>query len=203
MEIPQEVGIMVLPETVFFPHNLLPLYIFEPRYREMLTQALASHRMIAIALADKGCKPARVGGIGLIRACVKNADGTSNLILQGIARVEFTDFTQKAPYYIARSKKMKCCCKQQHTSEPTVKKVMDQIRRLKTLDTWSFGDVENFLRNFDDYDTMIDVVAGCFVNDAQEKQALLECCGLQDRLELLSVALEKEYPAQDEGELTD
>jgi ATP-dependent Lon protease len=44
MKIPNEVPIMTLPNATLFPQALLPLYIFEPRYRQMLADALHSNR---------------------------------------------------------------------------------------------------------------------------------------------------------------
>jgi Uncharacterized protein, similar to the N-terminal domain of Lon protease len=90
---------MPLPGAILFPHALLPLYIFEPRYRQMLTHALAHERMFCVALL----RPERtewkdeddffdVATIGLIRACVGRGDGTSNLILQGLQRVASSSF---------------------------------------------------------------------------------------------------------------
>src|SRR5947209_2715478 len=107
--LPEAVPVMPLPGAVLFPHALLPLYIFEPRYREMLAHALAHDRMFSIALL----KPKRndwhspedfrdVATVGLIRACVGRGDGTSNLILQGLQRVRFVSFEQAQPFPIAR-----------------------------------------------------------------------------------------------------
>ena len=80
---------MPLPGASLFPHALLPLYIFELRYRQMLKHALAHHRMFCVALIKPGCadwhSPAdffHTAGVGLIRACVERGDGTSNLILK-------------------------------------------------------------------------------------------------------------------------
>jgi Lon protease-like protein len=50
MELPHEVGIMTLPNAILFPQALLPLYVFEPRYRAMLRESLESQRMFAVAL---------------------------------------------------------------------------------------------------------------------------------------------------------
>src|SRR5277367_4591147 len=106
MELPSEVGIMTLPNAILFPQALLPLYIFEPRYRAMLKQSLESQRMFAIALphtsSSANLKPNRIAGVGLIRACVDKPDGSSNLILQGVSRVRFTDFVQEKPFYVGR-----------------------------------------------------------------------------------------------------
>src|SRR5207248_4718611 len=94
--IPRGGAVMPLPGTILFPHALLPLHIFEPRYQEMLELALSEHRMFCVALV----KPPRaewkstgdffhIAGVGLIRACVGSGNGTSNLILQGLRRVRF------------------------------------------------------------------------------------------------------------------
>ena len=109
MELPDQVPVMPLPGALLFPHALLPLYIFEPRYRQMLDLALSEHRMFCVALM----KPQRqhwqstddffhVAGVGLIRACVGRGDGTSNLILQGLRRVRFAAFEQSSPFPIAQ-----------------------------------------------------------------------------------------------------
>jgi Lon protease-like protein len=91
VSLPAQVPVMPLPGALLFPHALLPLYIFEERYRKMLEYSLRDHRMFSVALI----KPERgkwespsdffhIAGVGLIRACVGQADGTSNLILQGL-----------------------------------------------------------------------------------------------------------------------
>lgn len=107
--LPDRVPLMVLSGVPLFPHSLLPLHIFEPRYRAMLAHALAGERMFAVATPRPGVAEARrprdlfpAAGIGLVRACVGNADGTSQLILQGVARVRFTEFVQERPFFIAR-----------------------------------------------------------------------------------------------------
>jgi Lon protease-like protein len=86
---PDRIGLMVLPWASLFPGGLIPLRIFEERYRHMLRDALAGHRMFGIAHAtgDQEEEIERIASIGVVRACVKNDDGTSSLILQGLARV--------------------------------------------------------------------------------------------------------------------
>src|SRR6185503_9110204 len=54
MDLPREVPVMTLPSAILFPQALLPLYIFEPRYRRMLSDALSSHRMFSVAMQRPG-----------------------------------------------------------------------------------------------------------------------------------------------------
>src|SRR5437762_3091347 len=102
ISLPDHIPVMPLPGVLLFPNALLPLHIFEPRYREMLEHALKADRMFCIALVRPGRASWRtsedffhVSTAGLIRACVGRADGTSDLILQGIRRIRFTGFVQE------------------------------------------------------------------------------------------------------------
>src|SRR5438045_8556525 len=106
--LPEQAPVIPLPGAVLFPHALLPLYIFETRYREMLAHALAHERMFCVALLRPESAQWKseddffdVGTIGLIRACVGRGDGTSNLILQGLERVCFADVVELHPLTIA------------------------------------------------------------------------------------------------------
>ncbi len=107
--LPKQLPVMPLPGAVLFPHALLPLYIFEPRYRNMLEHALRHHRMFCVTLIKPSCPGwhapedfFHLATVGLIRACVGRGDGTSNLILQGLQRVRFASFEQETPFPIAK-----------------------------------------------------------------------------------------------------
>ncbi len=101
--LPPACAVMVLPGGALFPHQRTPLNLFEPRYRTMLADALAGNRMFAIGMAKDGAgeEPANFeafGGIGLVRACVQQEDGTSQLVLQGLCRVRFYGEVDERPY---------------------------------------------------------------------------------------------------------
>ena len=107
VQLPASMPVMALPGVTLFPNALLPLFIFEPRYQEMLASVLAGDRIFAVGMVrpDTGEESVYpVAGAGLVRACVGQPDGTSQLILQGLARVELTDFEQKDPYLIGRAR---------------------------------------------------------------------------------------------------
>src|SRR6185295_18635574 len=107
MKLPREIAVMTLPNATLFPQALLPLYIFEPRYRQMLADALHSNRMFSVAMQRPGVSretPLTVAGVGLIRVSVGHKDGTSHLILQGLARVQLEQAVRYKPYRIQRIK---------------------------------------------------------------------------------------------------
>jgi Lon protease-like protein len=94
----EDLPIFPLPGTVFFPNTLLPLHVFEPRYRQMTEHALDGHQHIALVLAlprlEPGLLPspvpqvARVAGAGRIIHHERLPDGRFHILLQGVARVE-------------------------------------------------------------------------------------------------------------------
>lgn len=191
MRLPDEVGIMVLPGLVFFPHNLAPLHIFEPRYREMLAKALDSHRMFGICHARDG-EPCEVGGVGIIRACVRNADGTSNLILQGVARVRFTGFTQTRPYYVGSPLPLGCGSEATSPEEDALQaRIVEMVGSLPCLRPQSRDEAARFLDGISDPEMLVDIVAGNFLECAEEKQLLLETEGRTERLHLLTRCLHR------------
>jgi Lon protease-like protein len=103
--LPTEVPVMTLPNATLFPQALLPLYIFEPRYRKMLADVLQGQRMFAVAMHKPGCLrevPSPVAGLGVVRVCVGHRDGTSHLILQGLVRVDLKETLRYKPYRLQR-----------------------------------------------------------------------------------------------------
>ena len=111
VRVPTSVGVMILSNAVLFPGAMLPLRIFEPRYRRMLKDALASHRMFCVAMQRPGNTretPLPVAGLGVIRYAVRDEDGTSRLLLQGIARVELGPTKQYKPYRLQVIRPLLC-----------------------------------------------------------------------------------------------
>ena len=105
MQWPTEAALMTLPNAILFPDAMLPLYIFEPRYRKMLGDALDANRMFCVGMRKPHRQretPCSVAGLGLIRASVSRPDGTSHLFLQGLARVELAEAVRYKPYRVHR-----------------------------------------------------------------------------------------------------
>src|SRR4051794_31265637 len=102
--------IFPLPGVVLFPGVFLPLHIFEPRYREMVADALSTDRMIGMALLRDGWqndyegRPAvfAVGCSGLITHCEKLPDGRYNIVLRGLDRFRIVSEDHSRTYRRAR-----------------------------------------------------------------------------------------------------
>ena len=105
--------IFPLRGVVLFPGGLLPLHVFEPRYRAMLRDCLATHRCMAMAFVldddpavDATALPriAEVAGVGLVAHHTMLDDGRSNIVLEGRARVALDELPFAPPYRRARAR---------------------------------------------------------------------------------------------------
>jgi len=100
-----------LPTVVLFPGVFLPLHIFEPRYRAMVEDALASDRLIGMVLLRDGwedeydgCPPVyAIGCSALITHCEKLPDGRYNIVLRGLDRFRIVEEDQTRAYRRART----------------------------------------------------------------------------------------------------
>src|SRR3989449_10857005 len=197
--LPDHVPVMPLPGALLFPHALLPLYIFEPRYREMLEHALNHHRMLSVALVKPQCtqwqSPAdffHIAGVGLIRACIGRSDGTSNLILQGLERVRFTAFEQETPFPIARIDIVESRDATTVETEALGAKVLELYANLKHERRQLPAKVDRYLSELRDQEMLADRMASTFENDPLRRQRVLEERSLNQGLRFVITYLRDE-----------
>lgn len=190
--LPKQLPVMPLPGAVLFPHALLPLYIFEPRYRQMLQHALQHHRMFCVALIKPSCPDwhapedfFQFATVGLIRACVGRGDGTSNLILQGLQRVRFASFKQETPFPIAKIDVVESRDATTVETEALGAKVLELYSNLKNNGRHLPAKIDRYLAELRDLEMLADLIASTFVNDPLRRQRVLEEHSLNQRLRFL------------------
>lgn len=99
-----------LPNVVLFPKGILPLHVFEPRYRMMMDDALRGGQTICMGLLKPGWETDYLGSPEVHRvACVGRVvqhqrleDGRYNIALQGETKVAIDGFDRDQPYRVAR-----------------------------------------------------------------------------------------------------
>ena len=197
--LPNTVPVMPLNGVLLFPNALLPLHIFEPRFRQMLAHALGDGRMMCVALVRPECQSWEtssdffaISTVGLIRACVGRSDGTSDLILQGIRRVKFSEFEQEKPFPIARIKPLKTHTSLTVETDALAAKVLEFYFRLKKSGRELPEKVDQYLSEMSDPELLADLVAATFIGDPGRRQTLLEELNLNQRLRLLIQYLREE-----------
>ena len=188
--IPSEAPVMVLPAALLFPGALMPLYIFEQRYRAMLNWALVHDRTFCVALMKPGVTEAKseddffhTCGVGLVRACVTGKDGTSNLMLQGMSRVRLSGFVQVAPFRIAKLTPIPTVPGTEAQTAPLVAELRALCKRFRSEGLTE--SIEAFLLKMTDYDSLADAISHSLVRDPFRRQQIFEEPRLPQRIELI------------------
>lgn len=207
MNLPREVPVMTLPEATLFPQALLPLYIFEPRYRQMLADALNSHRMFSVAMQQPDTareKPLSVAGLGLIRVSVAHHDGTSHLILQGLTRVELVEMVQTKPYRIAHVRPIQTPPCDIVATDALLTKVrallkewlelgvslpfpfLTQNNSTKPKPELSSKEIFGYLDSITNPEQAADLISCAVLRDPADRQAIMEAVDVETRLRRLT-----------------
>ena len=177
-------SIFPLPGAILFPGLQLPLHIFEPRYRALVSDALVRDRKIAMIQPQSGGDGAElfsVGCVGRIADVEAMDDGRYNVVLEGEARYRMlreldrgTSFRQVEAEMIGESDAV---------LSSVERAAFEQVSR-------QFADAQGYSVDWDsverlDDTTLINGVAQIAPFDPAAKQALLEADTVPERCELL------------------
>ena len=202
---------MTIRSATLFPQALLPLFIFEPRYRRMLANTLRGGRMFCVAMQRPDRRretPCAVAGLGLIRASVEHPDGTSHLVLQGLVRVEVREAIQQKPYPIHAIRPLPAPPADSVAIDALVAKVHELVEQRMQLGelpfplplskksahfwdeagcppTFSICEVLDHLRRVSDGGQLADLVSCALLPEALQRQSILEAVEVAQRLRRL------------------
>jgi Lon protease-like protein len=193
--LPSEIPIFPLPNVVLFPSTLLPLHIFEPRYRAMVADALESERLIGLVMLRPGWESHYeqapdvypIGCAGFITHADRLPDGRFNIMLRGLEK--FRILGERAAregadrYRIARIESIKEAMSGATAASHAARHKLEKLlaRKLQKHD-------HDFIpKDVPDAD-LVHAIAQHL--EPLEKQALLECNSLLERCEVLVELLE-------------
>jgi|UniRef100_UPI00404B9224 Lon protease-like protein len=215
--VPNELPVMTLPGVAFFPQALLPLHIFEPRYRQMLSDVLAKDRLMAVVGLDTSNSaqeaafepPHQVATVGIIRACQKRENGTSNLLLQGLCRARITSILSEDPYRIISIQALQSEPGDDPQYHEQLRRELAQLlNKKRQLGAELPEELTEFLHTVKDPDTFVDLAAFSLCENQALKQQLLETLEVTTRFELFNRHLRQEISEMQfrrklQGELSD
>jgi hypothetical protein len=195
----QRISIFPLPGAILFPGLQLPLHIFEPRYRALVTDALARDRRIGMIQPEKPEESAplfRVGCIGKIGDVETTEDGRFDIVLEGITRFRIVKELDVTTQY--RQVEGELIEDPAHQNLSTIARADFEREARRFADAQGYSVDWGSVSQLDD-ETLIDGVSQIAPFDHASKQALLEADNLSERCELL-VQLMQFYGMRDDDE---
>ena len=188
--------IFPLPGAVLLPHALVPLHIFEPRYRKMTQDCAAGLRVLALAnIPDERAaaeRPPRVLpaiGIGVLVRVDRLPDGRFNVVLRGVQRAVIErELPTAEPYRLVRARALS-----PSRPAPSAGELANDLKRLvlalsAALRTEEAQALAQLAGRAADPGDLADIVAGALIANPRDRQAVLEAVELEPRLELAAQA---------------
>jgi len=206
-EIPGCLPVMTLPNIAFFPQALMPLYIHEERYKEMLQEVLETHRMFILA----GINPERlpltletdpcfnIATVGIIRACRSHEDGTYHLLLHGLSRIRMTEILEDKSFREAHIEPLLSIKDIDDQSLEQKRQVLRSLLHRKAEYSGAIPkEVLQHIDKVEDSEVYADLTSFSAVDHAPTKQDLLGTLNLGERYDKLISHLTKELEEAEE-----
>ena len=185
-----------LPNVVLFPHALLPLHIFEERYRVMAREILAGQRFLAMGHITPGQdldvveKPTvrPIAGIGEVVMAHELADGRFNLVVRGRARIRIEEeLASDRPYRLVRASLLPdgpvTDARELHDADQSLRALVGNL-----ADTIPEGGelLRQVVAAQETSSELVDVLAAALVVEPGLRQSLLETRDVLRRIERVS-----------------
>lgn len=207
---PSACPVFPLPNCVLFPKVLLPLRIFEPRYKSMLEQVLDSQGWLAVAMwqspereYDAAGNPDifPTAGLGKLVNYQKAADGTYKIVLIGERRVFVRDWVQVKPFPVATIEPIPELEPEDAMRDDIRGRLRQRLRKLvgASVDEQVLMLFEQSIKESEEIGPLVDSIGYHFLSDPFEKQRLLEIAHAVEREEKLIRALQKQRHGEEEG----
>jgi uncharacterized protein len=196
---PISLPIFPLPDLTFFPRTMLPLHIFEARYRAMITDCLSRDRRLAVVGLRPGYEAAYEGrpavypvmGVGRIVQWERLATGRYNLLLQGECRARIDrELPADTLYRMVAATPLE----DEGADAPAVASLTSRVRstaaRILATVGRSGEELQQSLDALTEPGRLCDQIASTLIPSPATRQALLEELHVERRLERLAVALD-------------
>lgn len=202
IEIPDEIALLPLRNTVLFPGVVLPITVGRDKSIKAVNDAYKSGKLIGVvAQKDSSIEePAAndleaVGTVARIVKQIKMPDGGTTIIIQGKSRFQVEAITGDDPYFKAKIRKLEeeeMVSGSDKDFDAYVANIKDVATEIIQLSPNIPSEASIILRNIENPSFLIHFVSGNLSTDIRQKQKLLELNSIRERADLLMQLLQKE-----------
>jgi ATP-dependent Lon protease len=206
LELPSELPILPLKDTVVFPDSVLPLAIGQERSVRLVDDVVAGNRLLAL-VASKNTEVDQpgwddlyeVGTAAVVQKMIRVPDGSLRILVQGIRRIRLIDRLQDEPYLVGRFIEVPDVYEETPETQALSQNVQTLFARLIGLVPYLPEELALAAANVDDPSALCHLVASTLRLKTEEKQQLLEQDNVEKRLRAVLVILNRELEVAELG----
>ena len=206
MEIPEDLPILPINESVLYPKMILPLMVSQERLIQLIDAALLANKMIGIvAIKTKQVEEVKpedlfeVGCAASILKMLKMPNNSLRLLIQGTSRIRLTEFTQREPYIRAKVAPLKDQGEKTTDTQALMVGVKGIFQKVVELAPNLPAELAIMALNIEEPGALADLIASTLSIPLVDKQNLLETLDVKGRLERANFLLTKELTVLELG----
>jgi ATP-dependent Lon protease len=206
VELPQQLPVLPLKETVVFPESMTPLAVGQERSIKLIDDVVAGERMLALlTVKNVDADPPGwadvhdVGTVAVVHKLIKVPDGTLRILVQGLQRVRLREPATDEPYLIGEFEELPDVVPDSPEVEALTRNVQGQFARIIGLTPYLPEELQLAAANVDDPSALCHLVASTLRLRTEERQELLELTNVEERLRAVSLILERELDVSELG----
>ncbi len=206
IEIPDELAVLPLSDTVVYPFSVMPLGIGKERSIRLIDDVMRGPRLVAL-VAQKNAELDEagpddcynVGVVARIARMLRMPDGTMNIVVQGLERISIGPYTQTEPFLKARVTRLPEITEEGVETEARTRNAIDLFQRLVNLVQYLPDQLAMAVMNLEDPRQIVYLIAGNAQMDLELRQSLLEMDSVRAKLDRVTSFLTRELEVLELG----
>jgi ATP-dependent Lon protease len=205
-EIPAELPVLPLKETVVFPDSMTPLAIGQDRSIRLVDDVVEGERLLAlVTVRDADVEaPAwddlhEIGTAAVVHKMIRVPDGTLRILVQGLHRIKLEEPVTDDPYLVARFAPLPDHAEESRELEALLRNAQGLFGRIIGLAPYLPEELQIAAANIEDASGLCNLVASTIRLKTEEKQLILELADTEERLREVSKILNRELEVYELG----
>jgi ATP-dependent Lon protease len=206
VELPSELAVLPLKDTVVFPDSVLPLAIGQERSVRLVDDVVAGNRIVALVASKDAEIEApgwddlhEIGTAAVVQRMLRVPDGSLRILVQGVRRIRLIDKLQDEPYLLGRFIEVPDVYEDTPQTQALSQNVQNLFSRLIGIVPYLPEELALAAANIDDPSALCHLVASTLRLKSEEKQGLLEQDNVDKRLRAVLVILNRELEVAELG----
>ena len=204
--IPDELPILPLRDFVIFPHMVSPLIIARPKSLQLIDYVMENNKILGL-FAQKQPEIEdpdkdmifKYGTAAYVLKKLRFPDGSLRILVQGLSRIKIEEFNPDSPFFNASIQKLHDEFKMNLEAQALSRNIANQFQKIISLVPNLPDELQIAVMNMDDPGRLTDLLASNLNLSLNEKQDILRTLNVRDRMEKLTVYLNRELEVLEMG----